>query len=160
MQTSDLRRINDYLDWANTVTLDAVAALPHDVLHADVGISFRSIFGTLVHVFQAERGHFGRWSGREDAAPSAPEDLAALRVGWEALATERLAWFGALGEDAPTRVIRWRMRDADHVAALENLVLHVMTHSTMHRGQVIGMMRQAGVTPPATGLRNYVALKG
>ena len=46
------------------------------------------------------------------------------------------------------------MRDTDQQGALEDLVVHV-NHATLHRGQVVGMMRQAGVTPPATGLRHY-----
>jgi uncharacterized damage-inducible protein DinB len=36
------------------------------------------------------------------------------------------------------------------------LVLHVVNHATLHRGQVIGMLRQLGVKPPNTDLFFYL----
>ena len=32
---------------------------------------------------------------------------------------------------------------------------HMVDHSSYHRGQVVTMMRQQGVTPPITGLINF-----
>jgi uncharacterized damage-inducible protein DinB len=33
---------------------------------------------------------------------------------------------------------------------------HVVNHSTLHRGQVVGMIRQLGMVPPSTDLLFYV----
>ena len=38
---------------------------------------------------------------------------------------------------------------------LSQIVLHVVNHATLHRGQVMGMLRQLGVKPPATDLIFY-----
>jgi uncharacterized damage-inducible protein DinB len=35
-------------------------------------------------------------------------------------------------------------------------MLHVVNHATLHRGQVVGMMRQLGITPPPTDLLFYL----
>jgi uncharacterized damage-inducible protein DinB len=33
---------------------------------------------------------------------------------------------------------------------------HVVNHATMHRGQVVGMIRQLGIDPPSTDLLFYM----
>jgi uncharacterized damage-inducible protein DinB len=33
---------------------------------------------------------------------------------------------------------------------------HVVNHATMHRGQIVGMIRQLGIDPPATDLLFYL----
>jgi uncharacterized damage-inducible protein DinB len=33
---------------------------------------------------------------------------------------------------------------------------HVVNHTTMHRGQIVGMLRQIGTEPPATDLIFYL----
>jgi uncharacterized damage-inducible protein DinB len=39
---------------------------------------------------------------------------------------------------------------------LVNQMQHVVNHATMHRGQVVGMIRQLGLEPPATDLLFYL----
>ncbi|MEP7352919.1 MAG: DinB family protein [Acidobacteriota bacterium] len=34
-------------------------------------------------------------------------------------------------------------------------MLHVVNHATLHRGQVMGMIRQLGIAPPVTDLIFY-----
>jgi uncharacterized damage-inducible protein DinB len=33
--------------------------------------------------------------------------------------------------------------------------MHVVNHATLHRGQVMGMLRQMGIDPPHTDLMNF-----
>ena len=35
------------------------------------------------------------------------------------------------------------------------IVMHVVNHGTLHRGQIVGMLRQLGVKPPATDIVFY-----
>ena len=39
---------------------------------------------------------------------------------------------------------------------LINQMQHVVNHATMHRGQIVGMIRQLGIDPPATDLLFYL----
>jgi uncharacterized damage-inducible protein DinB len=39
---------------------------------------------------------------------------------------------------------------------LVNQMQHVVNHATLHRGQVVGMIRQLGLDPPATDLLFYL----
>jgi uncharacterized damage-inducible protein DinB len=35
------------------------------------------------------------------------------------------------------------------------MIQHVVDHSSYHRGQIVTMLRQLGVTPPSTGLMRF-----
>ncbi len=159
MRTHDLRKMIAYLDWANDVTLRAAAGLSGEGLTADVGISFKSVLGTLRHMEWSERVWFGRWvQGTDPADYEPPRDLPGLTTSWTAFAAKRRAWMGGLAEDAAEREITYVHRaDGQQRAVLGDLVHHAVDHATFHRGQVIGMMRQAGVAPPATSLRRYLS---
>ena len=41
------------------------------------------------------------------------------------------------------------------MASVEQIVLHLVNHGTLHRGQVMGMIRQLGIVPPGTDLMHY-----
>ncbi len=159
MRTPDLRRMIAYLDWANDVTLRAAADLPEGALSSDVGISFKSVLGTLRHMEWAERLWFERWvRGADPAGYKPPLDLPGLAASWTSLAEERRAWIGALEDDAGEReVVYTHPADGPQRAVLGDLVHHAVDHATFHRGQVVGMVRQAGVAPPATSLRRYLS---
>ena len=70
-----------YHRWANHRIVEAAGALPSEALHKDHGVSFKSIFGTLVHMYQADSTWFGRIFGNPDSQttsyPPKP-DLAGL----------------------------------------------------------------------------------
>jgi uncharacterized damage-inducible protein DinB len=159
MPTPDLARMLAYLDWANDATLRGARALPHDVLTREVGISFGSILGTLQHMLWAERLWFERWvRGAHPEGYLAPADLAGIEAAWRELADERHVWVAGLAADADDVVVRYHhFRDGEQQGVLGDLVFHVVTHATLHRGQVVGMMRQEGVAPPSTGMRAFMA---
>ena len=157
MRTPDLHRMIAYLDWANDAALGAAADLPEAVLTDDVGASFGSILGTLRHMEWAERLWLERWvRGADPAGYAPPTDLAGLADSWGALAAERRAWLATLADDAAEVVVAYAhpVRGVQR-AILGDLVQHAVDHATFHRGQVIGMMRQAGVAPPATSLLRF-----
>ena len=158
MRTPDLARMLTYLDWANDATLAGARDLPHDVLTREVGTSFGSILGTLQHMLWAERLWFERWArGADPDGYLPPEDLAGVEAAWRALAVERRGWIAGLDDDSAEVTVRYHhVRDGDQSGNLGDLVLHVVTHAALHRGQVVGMMRQEGVTPPATGMRAFM----
>jgi uncharacterized damage-inducible protein DinB len=49
-----------------------------------------------------------------------------------------------------------RINGEAYTLPLVQQMQHVVNHSTLHRGQVVGMIRQLGVTPPATALLFYL----
>ena len=148
-----------YHKWATRLLLDAAAGLTPEQLHKELGTSHTSLFGTLVHVYQADKIWFMRLHGESPAslAGVTPEEgLAKLDAIW----TETLDAFIQWAESRPSYV--WpSMLEYRNVAGhafsnpVREVLLHVVNHGTLHRGQVMAMFRQVGAKPPATDLLFY-----
>jgi len=133
MDKSDIRNLFDYTEWANGLALNAAEKLSDEHLRHDFQISHRSIFGTLLHMAGAEWIWLERWHGNSPAGKEA----------WSLWTTESCSDFKLLSGDASS------MRLMDQMQ-------HVANHATLHRGQVVGMIRQLGIDPPSTDLLFYL----
>lgn len=163
MNLADIRQLFDYTDYANHLVLDAAENLTDEQLRQDVKISHGSIFGTLAHMAGAEWVWLSRWQG---VSPSEIwndktfADLAALRARWEQIEGERRAVLETLTEDALQADLSYRNVKGDPFALpVIAQMQHVVNHATLHRGQVVGMIRQLGIAPPAVDLLYYLLAK-
>src|SRR5688500_12194212 len=106
MNTSDIKQLFDYTEWANDRVLEAADVLADEGLRKDVGISHKSIFGTLVHMAGAEWIWMERWNGRSPTKAEAWTrwstesyvDLAMLREHWTELMEQRARYVSELDE--------------------------------------------------------------
>ena len=165
MDVNDIKQLFDYTEWANDLALDAASKLPEEGLLRDVGISHRSIFGTLVHMAGAEWIWLERWNGRSPAKAEAWSlwstescgDLATLRDRWTSLINERARFVSQMDEMRLAADLPFKLLSGDPSSMpLISQMQHVVNHATMHRGQIIGMIRQLGIDPPATDLLFYL----
>ena len=163
MNLDDIRRLFDYTDYANHLALDAAEKLTDEQLRQDVKISHGSIFGTLAHMAGAEWVWLSRWQG---VSPSEIwndktfADLAALRARWQQIEGERNALLETLTEDALQADLSYRNVKGDpFTLPVIAQMQHVVNHATLHRGQVVGMIRQLGIAPPAVDLLFYLLAK-
>jgi len=148
----------DYMAWADQEILRACATLSDEEVDRDLGISHRSILGTLRHMFVAEYD----WVVRLHQGLARPEDevdagllfpdaasglaLAELSERWGAVWPQWRELVESVADEAldgafvtmGVRIPRW------------TLIEHVVNHATLHRGQVAGMLRQLGKQPPCT----------
>src|SRR6478672_7857017 len=107
MNLADIKRLFDYMEWANDLAIEAAAKLPNDSLRRDVNISHGSIFGTLVHMAGAEWIWVERWHGRSPAKAEAWDlwstescaDLTDLRDRWGSVTEKRKAFVSELDEE-------------------------------------------------------------
>jgi uncharacterized damage-inducible protein DinB len=165
MNQSDIRQLFDYTEWANGLALNAAAQLSDENLRHDFSISHRSIFGTLLHMAGAEWIWLERWHGRSPAGKEAWSlwttescaDLATLNQRWHDLIDRRTQFISELAEPRLTAELPFRLLSGDASSMpLVDQMHHVANHATLHRGQVVGMIRQLGITPPATDLLFYL----
>ena len=165
MNLSDIQNLFGYTEWANDLAMDAAHKLPDESLHRDVGISHRSIFGTLLHMAGAEWIWVERWHGRSPAKAEAWSlwttdscaDLATLKDRWTELVNQRARFISELDEARLAAELHFKLLSGDPSSMpLVNQMQHVANHATMHRGQVVGMIRQLGIEPPATDLLFYL----
>jgi len=165
MNRSDLKHLFDYTEWANRLALDAAAELSGENLRRDFNISHGSIFGTLLHMAGAEWIWLERWHGRSPAKAEAWSlwtaescaDLAALNGRWREVIDRRAHLLSSVDEARLAAEMPFKLLSGDPSSLpLADQMQHVANHATLHRGQVVGMIRQLGLEPPSTDLLFYL----
>jgi len=165
MDLTDVKHLFDYTEWANNLAMEGSGQLSDDDLRRDVGISHRSIFGTLLHMAGAEWIWLERWNGRSPAKAEAWSqwttdscaDLATLKKRWNNIVANRKQYVAGLEDASLAQELAFKLLSGDASSMrLVHQMQHVVNHSTMHRGQVVGMIRQCGMDPPSTDLIFYV----
>lgn len=106
-----------------------------------------------------------RWHGHSPAKAEAWSmwtiescpDLAELKNRWDAVVERRALFVSTLDDSALDTEMAFKLLSGDASSMrLAYQMQHVANHATMHRGQVVGMIRQLGIDPPATDLIFYV----
>ena len=152
----------DYTIWATRRLLDAAATLSPEQLQRDFGTADRSILGTLQHVLRAEYGWLNRVQGNSQApALPATETLSDLRTNWSAVHANWSIFVAGLSDADLESVCAYHdLKGNPWTNTLWEILLHVVNHSTHHRGQVSGFLRASGVTPPILDYIAYVRMRG
>lgn len=165
MNLSDIRHLFDYTEWANALTLNAAAELSDEDLRRDFKISHCSIFATLLHMAGAEWIWLERWHGRSPAGKEAWSlwttnsctDLLVLNQRWREVIERRAKFISELEEPGLAADLPFKLLSGDPSALrLVDQMQHVVNHATLHRGQVVGLIRQLGIAPPSTDLLFYL----
>ena len=165
MNRADLKHLFVYTEWANGLALKAAAELSPEHLRHDFSISHGSIFGTLLHMAGAEWIWLERWHGRSPAKAEAWSlwttescaDLPALNERWQDVISRRARFLSEADESKLAAELPFKLLSGDPSSLpLVDQMQHVANHATLHRGQVVGMIRQLGLEPPSTDLLFYL----
>jgi len=156
MTANEARRLIRYSGWASGKVLTAALQLTMEELERPNAVSHGSIAGTLAHIYLADRV----WQERITAADKPLVWDASLAEAAEAWPGIQQAWElwsdglvdGDLEKNVPYKSISGL--PAENTAG--EIVTHVVNHATLHRGQVVGMIRQLGTQPPATDFIFYL----
>jgi uncharacterized damage-inducible protein DinB len=144
-----------YNQWANQTLYAAVATLPPDEIARDRNGFFRSILGTLNHLLVADRVWIARLSGEnygwftalnqilypefsELRQAREDDDRTLIKLTANLSLTGNLTYTNCCGEQ--------------RCVPISIVLSHIFNHQTHHRGQVHGMLSQAGKQPPPLDL--------
>jgi uncharacterized damage-inducible protein DinB len=156
MTLEEVHLLSEYNSWANHRALDACAALSEEQFAREVGGSFGSVRGTLVHLMGCEWLWLERWRGRSPSAFwSAGEfpNLTSVRVRWAEVERELQGIFAALTPADLDRRFDYRTTSgAPSSNPFWQMFQHFINHGSYHRGQVTTLLRQLGAKPAATDL--------
>ena len=156
---ADVLRIHlDYTAWASQKLLDTAAALSEEELNRDFGTADRTLLGTLVHIFAADRVWLYRVAGGANPGfiTAADRSFAVLQADWPAVLERWRVWAAELSEDAAQSMIDYRnLKGVPFRQSVWQIVLHVVNHATHHRGQAAGFLRAMGKAPPELDLIVY-----
>ena len=155
------RNYANYNHWANMTLVNWLRTKPADVLSREVPSSFPTIAQTLQHMWQTQR----YWLGvlRKEENPHAEPfngTPAEVLDGIVAHSEEMAAYINGLTEDfvsAPLKVTNpWFECNFPSF----DYVVQVMNHSTYHRGQVVTIGRNLGLTDAPMTDYNYYNVYG
>lgn len=158
-QLSTARDLLAYTLWADRVVLRAAAEIDPDDLVREAGASFGTVLGTLAHALGAQRLWFSRFVG--DPLTWLPgvqdyPDLERLEEGFEEFWAEAKSFLAALTDDQLATDLVWTSLSGEtRTLSLWQCILHLVNHSTYHRGQVVTLFRQLGYEPPSTDLVHF-----
>lgn len=152
-----VQQLTRYKAWADDRFLAAVEALPTADLEAPRPIVFGSLIRTLHHVLSMDhvwRCHLlgtphGLATRNPPDCPSMP-DLVAKQRAMDRWYVEHAA---GLTEATLAEVVDFAFIGGGRGAMTRrDILLHVVNHTTYHRGHVATMLYDLGVFPPATDL--------
>ena len=159
MQIDAIRELYDYNHWANQRVLSAMTPLTDDMFTRNMGNSFVSLRDTLAHILGAEWIWLERWLGRSPKALLSASDfptLQALQRRWAAVRLDQNQYIQTLVPERLNDDVSYtNTRGERYSYALWRQMLHVLNHSSYHRGQVTTLLRQMGAEPAGTDLLVY-----
>jgi len=158
MSRSQSQTLTRYNAWANKLIFEAVAALPEEeTLKPRAGI-FRNMVYTLNHIYVIDRVFQAHLDGREHGytarnTPGHPP-LAEL---WRAQ-QDIDAWYIGRYDAMPESELDAKLEftfigGGKGVMTRAEILLHIVNHTTYHRGNVASMIYEVpGRRPPTTDL--------
>jgi uncharacterized damage-inducible protein DinB len=156
----------EYTQWSGEIILRECAVLSDEQLKRDLGGSQGSLLRLLRHVYDAEQGWLKMIANRHlppfdqlggDSIGDAPETLGGLTAAWPELWSRWSGWFHTLTEDDLKQPVAARLPDGRAVSfTVADLIAHAVNHSTLHRGQMVTMLRMLGSPCQNVDLMGYL----
>ncbi len=160
VKAATVRDLLLYMLWADRLMLAAVRKVPVADLNRDAGVSFGSLLGTMSHMLASQRLWLSRFLGDPlGSVPTLDEtpDLPSWIAVWEETASHLEAFVAGLSDDQLASPLTWNSipDGEEHTLPLWQPAVHLVNHTTYHRGQVVSLLRQMGYEPPATDLVKF-----
>ncbi len=146
----------DYTIWATEKILDSAHQCNEEELLRDLNVSHQSVLHTLQHIYYADRVWLSRLNGRpltSFADDGDGPDLTELSAAWPSLLTEFRDYVEGLTDAACQEYFSYHnLQGLEMTLRRWQAILHVVNHASIHRGQVVAMLRQLDKQPPSTDL--------
>lgn len=159
MTLQEVKLLHAFNSWATQRIFDVVATLTPDQFTRDMVSSHQSIHGTLLHIVSAEKIWLSRWNNQPESPKLQRSDLpkvTALHAEWEKVGLDMAKWLGTMTDKKLQDTFTMTTsRGAIYEHTFVQAFQHVVDHGSYHRGQIITLLRQLGVTPPATGMITF-----
>ena len=151
-----VRQLLLYTMWADRICLKVLEEVAAEDLVRDTGTSFGSLLGTLSHILGSQRVWLARFEGKILArVPDLTDfpDWETLTAAWNETSAELGFFLASLAVEQVSADLTWTNSEGvTYTRPLWEPVLHLVNHSTYHRGQVVSQLRQLGYEPPSTDL--------
>ena len=150
-----------YNAWANRVMFDALAALPPGEAEKPRTTLFSNMVHSMNHNYVIDRIFQAHLEGRphEYSARNTQEHppLGELRRAQEEVDAWYVQWAGKIAEPKLDEVVQFQfVGGGDGAMTRGQMLLHVVNHTSYHRGFVADLFFQVPARPPITDLTVYL----
>ena len=152
----------DYNLWANKRIADVLLKQDASFFDKEVKNSFPSIRKTTNHILDAEVVWLYRLQHKIIAWPPGQQLFPNANIDQFAKYSEEfLKFISAQNESFFITSTTFKdSKGTEYTMSNDGIIMHCMNHSTFHRGQIVTMLRQLGVTEiVSTDLITYLRLK-
>lgn len=141
--------------WAHGVLADVIQALPPEQQTQSLTSSFPSLHLTLLHLWDAESIWWQRMKLQEQIVRPSNGFVSTTDAVIKGLLTQSRQWNEWVQEAQPHMLehefIYHNSKRQKFKQPVWQVLIHMFNHGTYHRGQLVTMLRQLGVTKiPAT----------
>lgn len=156
------RMLTRYNSWANQLIFEAVAALPEGEATKERPSLFKNMVHTLNHNYVIDliwQAHLeGRDHGFSARNTKEHPPLGDLQARQRAIDDWYIAWSDGLSEAALGERVHFTLIGGNRgVMTRAEILLHIVNHTTYHRGFVADLFYQVpGARPPTTDLPVYL----
>jgi uncharacterized damage-inducible protein DinB len=159
--TKSARMLARYNAWANRMTFDAVAALPEGEAEKERQSLFRNMVHTLNHNYVIDLIWQAHLEGRDHGfAARNTKDHPPLADLWrkqQAVDAWYIAWSDKVTDAALDETVRFTLIGGNPGEMTRGeILLHVINHTSYHRGFVADLFYQVPARPPTTDLPVYL----
>jgi len=155
MTLQEIKLLHAFNAWADNRIFDALAQLPEEQYRRDLKSSHGSIHGTVAHMVAAQKIWLDRWTGTPAATLTPAAGLAnleAVKALWQKVGLGLAQLLGTMSDKKLTETFTMVREGKTFNQVYWQAMVHVVDHSSYHRGQIVTMLRQLGVKPPSTGM--------
>lgn len=148
-------QLAQYNRWANSRLINIIIKLPDEKLKEVLPSSFPSLYLTMLHMWNAESVWWQRIKLAENIKPpmeSFKGTATELITNWEAQSKEWILWL----EKSPEATIQHEFiyqnsKKERFRQPVSEMLQHLFIHQGYHRGQLVTMLHQLGISEiPAT----------
>ncbi len=155
------RMLTRYNAWADEVIFEAVAQLPAGEATKPRQSIFRNMLHTLNHIYVIDRVFQAHVEGREHGYKARNTEthppLAELRQAQQEMDRWLVAWSNRMSDPAlDERITFAYIGGGQGLMTKGEILLHVVNHTTYHRGFVADFFCQVPARPPTTDLTVFL----
>jgi uncharacterized damage-inducible protein DinB len=149
-----------YNVWANQRVVECIENLSDDQINRDINSSYKSIYATLLHLWDAESIWWQRIKLQEQIdVPSTNFNGSVLELGNSLMKQSKQwkEWTDLATEAALEHEFIYRNSKKEQFKQpVSEVLIHLFNHQSYHRGQLITMFRQVGLeTIPNSDFINF-----
>lgn len=144
-----LKQLAAYNVWANQKLLDIILSLPDEQQKKELPSSFKSLYDTLLHMWDAESAWWQRMKLHERIIIPSENFRGSTKDVSNGLLQQNLQWqewVNTATDPMLDHVFQYYNSKREHFKQpIFQMLLHVFNHGTYHRGQLVNILRQLGV---------------